>query len=217
MSRASDAPAVPRKILRQLAKIAKVPIALHPPFFHGVNLAVREAHRLSNVKKLQPHTAAEIVAVLTHVMHAALALRNELLRMQPESREINRDTIAGRFLRSVMLSTNQNETNKMVTDRTQLGFTGHLTNLEILAHQANEAARQARMSMKRKGRPKGTSGKVGFEMFVRLLWITAATTGERLTAYKSAHSDAGWEGSLLQAVDLLRPYLQATAFFQQPK
>jgi hypothetical protein len=176
-------------------------------------VAVVVAHGLSGVKQLQPYTAVQIVAELKRVMDNTLVLRDALLRMQPGHRDINRHTIAGRFLYAAMLSMEQNKANKLVgADRLQ--FANYIAHLAMLAGIAKVAARDAGKALRRPAnRPKGTPGKVGFEYFVRLLLIAAHTCGGKLTAYRSAYSATGREGSLLQAVDLLGPYLPSDGFF----
>jgi hypothetical protein len=44
-------------------------------------------------------------------------------------------------------------------------------------------------------------------LFVYRLLLAARHTGGKLTIYKSPHSPSGWDGSLLRAVNVLRPEL----------
>src|SRR5262249_28728914 len=57
------------------------------------------------------------------------------------------------------------------------------------------------------GRPHGTPSHAAFDLFVYRLLLAARHSGGKLTIYKSPHSSSGWDGSLLRAVNVLRPEL----------
>jgi hypothetical protein len=56
------------------------------------------------------------------------------------------------------------------------------------------------------GRKRGT-GRHAFDMFVTALLAAVEKTGGRLTIFKTSHTNGGYDGSLLKAVNHLRPYL----------
>jgi hypothetical protein len=77
----------------------------------------------------------------------------------------------------------------------------YVADLETLSEAANRAAQRA---TSRPG-PKGASGTPAFNPFIEALLIAAWQRGGKWKLYKSANR--AWTGSLLEAVQLLRPYL----------
>jgi hypothetical protein len=79
--------------------------------------------------------------------------------------------------------------------------------LELLAEVAEAAGHMgiARSKRSTAGRPPGTPGNLGFDLFVQQLLMDARAAGGNLTIFKSVDGD--YRGSLLKTIELLRAHL----------
>src|SRR5262249_7457819 len=73
-----------------------------------------------------------------------------------------------------------------------------------------EAASSAAVPAKAKRGPKGAGGNLAFNVFIESLYRVAWQQGGKWTNYKSAAGP--WTGSLLEALEILEPYLPAGFF-----
>jgi hypothetical protein len=73
--------------------------------------------------------------------------------------------------------------------------------LESLSEAASRAVQRAKST----SGPKGASGSPAFNPFIESLLLAAWQRGGHWTIFRSA--DGTWRGSLLEAVELLKPYL----------
>jgi hypothetical protein len=74
-----------------------------------------------------------------------------------------------------------------------------------LLNALSDAAQRAATLPKSKRGSKGAGGNPAFDLFVQALLMAARQRGGDWTIYRSA--DQRWTGSLLTALEILRPYL----------
>jgi hypothetical protein len=89
----------------------------------------------------------------------------------------------------------------------RLDIRTYVSELGVLSKAAESAIRQTRVG---KGRPLGTTDRPGLDVFVQRLMHAALGCGEKkFTVYKYNSQRVGgrWSGSLIEAVELLRPWL----------
>jgi hypothetical protein len=84
--------------------------------------------------------------------------------------------------------------------------------LGLVVEAAERASARAKSWLPKAGRKKGT-GRPAFDMFVMALLEASSQTAGRLTIYRTSHEDGRWAGSLLKAVQQLRPLLPTSNFF----
>jgi hypothetical protein len=150
-----------------------------------------------NVKKLKPFSDASIASQLRAVILNARALLTQLKAMENGSH--NALGLAGLSVRAA------------AKDRGP-AIKHFINQLELLVEATEAAAsdvraRQGRIIRAHAGRPRGTAGNLGFDIFVRQLLMDAQRMGGNLTIFKSPSADGGWNGSLLKSIESLRHHL----------
>ena len=73
-----------------------------------------------------------------------------------------------------------------------------------------DAARQAASQRSRRG-PKGAGGNFAFDRFIRTLIMAAWQRTGHWTTYR-ANGNGKWKGAILEALEVLRPYLPGDFF-----
>jgi hypothetical protein len=169
--------------LGEIATLVKIPEDRGPYFRSLVRGTVNDA--VPRIKRLRfsDESIASQLKTVTRKTHELLA-------------HLRKNEIAGLRLRAAAM------------DR---GLTiKHFTyQLELLAEVAEIAAADIDHSKPsvRAGRPRGTPGNLGFDLFVQQLIMDARVVHVRLTIFKSPSANSGWGGSLLKTVELLRAHL----------
>jgi hypothetical protein len=190
-------------VVRKVAQLAKIPEARHDYFCEAIRLAIEEAHRVPRISKLQLFRSKQLVPVLNGVARDARKLRDTLMQMNAVGATRTPHDIVGGFLRAELKKEHGLE----------LGTCIDL--LEKLASAAAEGAQAfASQPEAADGRP---PSNFAVDLFVHRL-ISAARRYRRaptrnsvervnLTIYKSYYSSDGWDGTLWEAMRLLRPIL----------
>ena len=145
---------------------------------------------------------------LTLLFGQLKTLRTGLERLQGENLaagEAARSMAASQFLSKALQPLSQPE------DAADL-IVHLLRSLDLIIEAAERASERAKRWLPKAGRKKGT-GSAGFDMFVMALLEASEQTGGTLTIYKTSHEEDLWTGSLLKAVEQLRPSLPKTNFF----
>ncbi|MGH6673878.1 MAG: hypothetical protein ACRECV_18165 [Xanthobacteraceae bacterium] len=176
-------------VLHQLAGLAKIPGAAVEYFSSEVKEAIRCAHREQSVRRLRLHPAHKIASILKRSAQCAGELRDLLSDI--DGVPITPKVIAGKYLRAALL-------HKDVHIKDAIAY---------LDHFAIAAERAVMLADVGQGRPRGTSYNASFDLFVERLFLAAQGASGKLTLYKSPQADRGWAGTLLQSLDLLRPWL----------
>jgi hypothetical protein len=85
----------------------------------------------------------------------------------------------------------------------------------IAATETAEDSAEAFSPKRKRGRPRGAGGNVFFNNFVKRLFEVAGLCGGRWTHYRDQNSidELRWKGTLLPALEMLRPFLPAKGFF----
>jgi hypothetical protein len=172
----------------KIAKLAKVPDAHRQYFFDLVSAALQEARRAPTARHQRPSTG-KIREPLKGVESNARALKNKLLALDQRATTSQSFLVASKYLGAAL-------NDKGMKIRNYLDYLG------ILEEAAQTAAEGARM-------PKGRPGDIQnpFDAFIFELLDAVHAGGGNLTIYKSSHAGTGWDGTLLKAVDLLKPLL----------
>jgi hypothetical protein len=185
--------------LDEIADLAKIPETCRSNFRNLVRSAVDDLCT-PNVKKLKPFSDDSIASQLRAVIRNAHALLTQLKTMENGSLAANNTLgVAGLSVRAA------------AKDR-GLAIKHFINQLELLVEATEAAAsdvraRQDRITRAHTGRPRGTAGNLGFDIFVRQLLMDAQKMGGNLTIFKSPSADGGWNGSLLKSIELLRHHL----------
>jgi hypothetical protein len=218
--------------LNEIATLAKISNdAGRTLFSESVRLLVEDICRMPVVEKLQLFSAREVASLLRAVERKAQALCDDLKKM---SRATGARAGASKFFHAALIEEQRGEAVSLCSSqrsrqgRRDLWFQNIIDDLDLVTKAAAAAAsdicdlhnRTMRIRAERSrkhsaaGRPTGTRGNVGFDIFVIQLLTDARRMGGSLTIYKweSPNADEGWGGSLLKAVRLLQPHLPARYF-----
>jgi hypothetical protein len=170
--------------LGEIAALAKIPQDLRPHFRNRVRDTVNAA--VPGIKKMRLSDES-ITSQLKAVTRQARGLMASL-------RKIDVPEAAGLRLRAAT----------MLRGVTVKHFIGEL---ELLIEAAEAAASDIARFKRSAGRPGGTPGNQGFDLFVQQLLMNARAAGGKLTIFKSPSANSGWGGSLLKTIKLLRAHL----------
>jgi hypothetical protein len=192
-SRAAHVSSYPSQgVLDQLASLAQIPDSARKWFSSEIKEVIRFAHKVGGVRKLRLHPRDKIVSILNQSAQCTRQLRELLSDI--DGVPITPKVIAGKYLRAALLD-------KGVRVEDALAF---LNTFAAAGDPADQAVKSEHVGQ---GRPVGTSYNEGFDLFVEQLFLAVKSSSGKLTHYKSAHADKGWAGTLLQSLELLRPWL----------
>lgn len=172
----------------KIAQLAKVPDEYREYFACLASYAIREVPRATPVKVKRLPTE-KVVEQLDRLTSSVRVLRKKLLAIDPRGMPLTPAALAGKFLRAALNDEGMKFEN----------YLDHLSLLELAAETATKGARL------KKGRPGGI--QTTFDAFIYSLLDAARLAGGNLTIFKSAHARTGWDGTLLNAVNLLKPLL----------
>jgi hypothetical protein len=218
----SAARALPENVTLQLADLAHVSQASRAQFCELLGPAIELAGLgTQNILSGEPRARASDVAhYLRRVTSAARALNRELGVVPDESRDFGRRNAAAMAIVSLEVALKNAAGDEQ--DTTTHGFLPRLTAyqhwLATLIAAAAEAERSANVMLPtRRGKPTGAGGNLFFDIFVKNLHEIAYMTGGKWTHYRDPTSPGKieWCGTLLQAIEILRPYLPARGFFPE--
>lgn len=178
-----------RSALSELAHLSKIPDAASECFSLEIKEAIRYAHKEQNVKRLRLHPRDKILSILKRSGQCARQLRG--LISDIDGVPISPRVIVGKRVRAALLEKG-------------VRIEGAIVSLDAFATAIDRAATRENADQ---GRPPGTSYYPGFDLFVERLLLAAQNAQGQLTLYKSQHAVRGWAGTLLRALELLRPYL----------
>jgi hypothetical protein len=209
--------------LLELADLAGVPDASRPKFFARMALAIEEARISDWIKrnKPQPVTAANVEPLLRRVLTAITALDLEFSKLQGEGVETG--DLAASVYAGTLFENALGADNPAVSTDVDVGFLSQIAAdrrwLSERRGAITSAIEQVRTTApsRRRGRPRGTGGNPAFDTFMGRMDEIAAATQSRWTLTRVTYSDEPeWEGTLLQALIILRPYLPPIGFFPDP-
>lgn len=89
-------------------------------------------------------------------------------------------------------------------------------NFALIVEVSLQSGNRARSWLAKPGRKIGT-GNAAFDQFVIALLVAAEVAGGRLTIYKTSYKEGSWDGSLLRAMQRLRPLLPKSQFVPASK
>jgi hypothetical protein len=165
-----------------------------PLFESHIRSIILDAHLLN--RSLQNLSAPIILKTLKSISKKALELRKSLTAVNVGS--LGSAERAGYLLE-----------HKLATFDFRQGLI-LVPEFEVLLDALAEAASEATRGLPSKRGPKGAGGNPAFDMFVEMLLKAAWQRRGRWTNYKLANGK--WTGSLLEALEILKPYLP-TGFF----
>jgi hypothetical protein len=191
--------ALPNKVVLQLAQLAGVPPTSHAKFGDLITFAIVEAdidHPIvrGNLPKAR---LSDVVRDLRSVRKAAKsldAILEQLGHKHTDGRRWHARVLA------VSLLPNWSD------------YRRRLKALIAETSQAEQRAKSAYPFLKRRGRPKGIGGNRAFDTFVGRLYEIARRTGGRWS-HSKVPDEAKWKGSLMEALEILKPYLPQRHFF----
>jgi hypothetical protein len=202
-------------ILPDVDRIARVPDANRASFLRLIGRAISNAQRESSRTVGKNISASALTKdFFNPVVRAAKELRVALERLEGEhlaTGEAARSMAASHFVSEALQPISRAED--------AAGPIAHLLrslDLGLVMEVTERAAEGAKRWLSKPGRKKGT-GIAAFDIFVMALLEASEQTGGRLTIYKTAYEDDRWAGSLLKAIQQLRPMLPKTNFFPAGK
>jgi hypothetical protein len=217
MTGSEKPPSIPESDARHLAELAQVPECSRDRFCESLEWQILEAH-FGNEWRSKPLKASDLKRSIRRVASAARALNQALGAFWSEGRAGAR---AGSLLEVVL--------DAAAGERTASGVRvdAYRNGLALLIAATDEAGKRADAMLlppppttknkKRAGRPRGAGGNPAFDNFVKRLYeIVPQAGGRPWTHNPKSHGD-GWSGTLMQALELLRPYLPESGFFPKAK
>ena len=200
---------------RHLARIARVPDANHTRFLRLVDYAVTSARKESS-RPIGKNISAGALSkdFFSPVARAAKRLRTELERLQGDNLaagEVARSMAASHFFGEALRPSLQPEDHE-----DPIAHLLRSLDLGLVVEVAEGATERAKNWLPKSCRKKGT-GNAAFEMFVMALLEAAEQNGGKLTIYKTAYEEDPWAGTLLKAVQHLRPQLPIANFYPAGK
>lgn len=205
----------PTAILNDVARIAGVPEAKHSSMCRLLSHAIARAKKDSAKpagKRIS--SSALIKDFYGPIARAANKLQTKLERLEGTNLKIGeapRSMAASHFFSEALLSqTKPKDCEEPIADLI------HSLNLALIAEIALQSGKRARSWLAKPGRKIGT-GYAAFDHFVMALLLAAEVTGGRLTIYKTSYKEGSWDGSLLRAMQRLRPLLPKSQFFPASK
>ncbi len=197
--------------LRAVARIARVPDASQTSFVRLLGSAIKRANKVSSTPEGKNVSAGVLARdYFDPIVRAAKDLGVALERLQGEH------DAAGETARSMAASHFYSQALQLLTETAvsadPVGDLIASLKLGLVVEAAERASARAKSWLPKAGRKKGT-GRANFDMFVMALLAASELTGGRLTIYKTSHEDDRWAGSLLKALQQLRPVLPPTNFF----
>ena len=197
-------------ILLDVTRSARVPASNRMRFVRLVQLAIIGAHRESALPVGKRISAGALARdFFNPVIRAAKALQRELGRLQGEHLDVGE--AARSYAASHYFSEGLRALSRFGDASDPIDPFLNSMNLELVIAVAEHARTHAKRWHSKSGRKQGT-GRPAFDMFVFALLTAAELSGGRLTIYRTAYKDARWAGSLLQAVQALRPLLPKAKF-----
>jgi hypothetical protein len=197
--------------LREVARIACVPDASQASFVRFLGRAIRKAKEVSSSPEGKNISAGVLAKdYFAPILRAAEDLRAALERLQGEHDapgEGARSMAASHFFSDAL----QREMETAVGADPVRDLIDSLK-LGLVVEAAEHARARAKFWLPKGGRKKGT-GRPAFDMFVFALLEATELRAGKLTIYRTSHQDIRWSGSLLKALQELRPVLPATNFF----
>jgi len=197
--------------LREVARIVRVPDANQTSFVRLLGSAIKRANKVSSPPEGK-NISAGILAkeYFDPIVRAAKDLCAALERLQGEHDapgEAARSMAASHFYSDALQR--QTET---AAGADPVGDLIDSLKLGLVVEAAQRARARAKSWLPKAGRKKGT-GRPAFDMFVFALLAASEITEGTLTIYRTAHEDGRWAGSLLKALQQLRPLLPTSNFF----
>jgi hypothetical protein len=206
----SAAETVAHSCLCEVAQIARVPDPNQPSFIRLLDFAIKRAFKQSSRRAGKNISAGALTRDFFHpVVRAAQMLRISLERLQGEhvaAEEAAQSMAASHFFSEALLLRTKLDVVEPIGP-----FTESL-NLGLVIEATEEADRRAKSWLSKSGRKMGT-GFPAFDMFVMAMLVASERAAGRLTIYKTSYDDERRAGSLLKAVQQLRPLLPESNFF----
>ncbi len=201
--------------LYDIARTARVPDANHALFVRLIAHEIGTA-QIESLRPVGKNISAGALdrGFFDPVVRAAKELRTGLGRLQGENlapKEGARSMVAHHFFSEALQSLSQSED---AADATAHFL--HSLDLGLVIAVAERASERAKRWLPKAGRKKGTGSTV-FDIFVMGLLQASERAGGRLTIYKTAYAEDYWTGTLLKAVQQLRPMLPKANFFPAGK
>ena len=195
----------------EVARMAGVPEPNQLSFHRLLRVAINDAHKDSlQPAGLRPSAGALAKDFFDPVMKAAKDLRKALERLQGyhlASREEARSGAAAHFLAGALAGRiNPVDVADPIPDLVEI------LNLGLVIEVTERAKERAKNWLSKAGRKKGT-GRASFDIFVTFLLTAVEETGGTLTIFRTSHGNERYGGSLLKAVNHLRPLLPQTNFY----
>ena len=219
---------MPRKDLSRLATLARIPKLSRKQFGELLTRAVVLAH-VANEAYASPHgPASDVAQFLTRVKTTAQHLDKSIAMLHCEGVGADRRMAAGaagilldQAIDAAVLD--GHDTSKLASWKTVyeqsnglvwLTQSRHLLALLITLISKTEQ-HAADLFPRHRGRPKQVGGNPAFNAFVKDILDIARRSGGRLPHGRDAYANkpACWKGTLLPALEILRPYLPEARFF----
>ena len=185
--------------LVDLAGLAEISRTNRDAFAAVICGAIRDAHSnwSSNVKQLY---ANDVVPILEHIEKSARRLDTALRAIATSS---DHPAEVARYILIRDLSAQSADIDSQIAS------------IGILVASSSRAIRQAKSDLRARGRRAGAGGNVAFNWFIDSVYMAAWQNGGHWTNYRGASGRGGsqWNGTLLRAMAILRPYLPAPGFF----
>jgi hypothetical protein len=183
---------------KTIASLAKINTSSVSSLSQSLRSIILDAHL--NDAAYRKYSIPKVKAALQKVRDDALKLSGSL---QDLDVKIGTGTNGSTQLAGFLL---ENELWKIKFREQELLIPDYLQLLAVVGR----AAIQAATVPKAKRGPRAAGGNRAFDLFVESLEMVARMHGGRWTNYRSA--DGVWTGSLLKALDILKPYLPEKLF-----
>jgi hypothetical protein len=195
---------------RNLAKLADVPEKSLEQFCDLLEVEIQIAHLGTAYAGEKLIRASDVSHSLNKVEAAARGLDKALRALLVEDDNRPSAALAGSCLEIAL----DGAAGDVTASGARLAAYRHW--LETLIVAVEVAKRRATVLYPSKvGRPTGAGGNPFFDNFVNHLHEIAGMTGGKWTHYRDRNSidELKWKGTLMPALDILRPYLPANKFF----
>ncbi len=160
-------------------------------FREYLSSTVREAWRGHAVRRKVPRQS-DVTGRLNTLLRDLNKLRDDLSALLPEGP----NEVAGAFLGATM-----------VPDTVEDWIDSIEGLIERVERAKFNATENSKTKLPNKGAVKGTRGKPAFGLFLSQILTTEEIFGCKWAAYRSEHDERGASGSLVDALDALKPYL----------
>lgn len=197
------------EILPEVARIACVSEARHASFVRLLGHSIEQAKK-DSLRPAGKNVSAGLLQreFLNPIARSASDLRIGLQRLGGDHLAVGEAgaSMAAAHFFGEMLPTRSR------TDEAHNGIADLIPSIDLIIETAERADKSAKRFLSKAGRKRGTANPA-FDMFVRWLLEICEQGGGKLTIYRTSHGDERWDGSLLRAIEQLRPILPQTNFF----